>query len=214
MSSICWNVQEYCMLVKKASTWHVLWDRNFGQFLTTFLWNISCSWAHTQIEALSQDNIRHCRNPIALTWVNKNWILHIFNFIECFPDVVMVHNFFFEMLIPVMKVPFMSWHTELTHYDDVIMDAIASLITSLTIVYSTVSSDADQRKHQSSASLAFVWGIHRWLMNSPHKWPVTRKMFPFDDVIMPLKLGDRICVTPSTLVQIRVCHPLGDQIII
>ena len=42
----------------------------------------------------------------------------------------------------------------------------------------------DQRKHQSSASLAFVWGIHRWPVNSPHKWPVTRKMFPFDDVIM------------------------------
>ena len=43
---------------------------------------------------------------------------------------------------------------------------------------------ADQRKHQSSASLVFVRGSHRWHMNSPHKWPVTRKMFPFDDVIM------------------------------
>ena len=50
--------------------------------------------------------------------------------------------------------------------------------------YATVYSDADQRKHQSSASLAFVWGIHRAPVNSPHKWPVTRKMFPFDDVIM------------------------------
>ena len=48
-----------------------------------------------------------------------------------------------------------------THYTDVIMGAIASQITSLTVVYSTVYSDADQRKHQSSASLAFVWGIHR-----------------------------------------------------
>ena len=57
-------------------------------------------------------------------------------------------------------------------------------ITSLTIVYSTVYSDADQSKHQSSASLAFVRGIHRGPVNSPHKWPVTRKMFPFDDVIM------------------------------
>ena len=47
-----------------------------------------------------------------------------------------------------------------------------------------VYSGADQRKHQSSASLAFVRGIHRWAVNSPHKWPVTRKMFPFDDVIM------------------------------
>ena len=64
------------------------------------------------------------------------------------------------------------------------MSLIASQITSLTIVYSTVYSDADQRKHQSSASLAFVRGIHRGPVNSPHKWTVTRKMFPFDDVIM------------------------------
>ena len=53
------------------------------------------------------------------------------------------------------------------------MGAVASQITSLTIVYSTVYSDADQRKHQSSASLAFVRGIHRGPVNSPHKWPVT-----------------------------------------
>ena len=70
------------------------------------------------------------------------------------------------------------------HYNDVIMGAMASQITSLTIVYSTVHSGADQRKHQSSASLAFVRGIHRWPVNSPHKWPVTRKIFPFDDVII------------------------------
>ena len=60
------------------------------------------------------------------------------------------------------------------------MTTVASQITSLTVVYSTVYSDADQRKHVSSASLAFVWGIHR----DPHKGPVTRKMFPFGDVIM------------------------------
>ena len=58
------------------------------------------------------------------------------------------------------------------------MSLIASQITSLTIVYSTVYSDTDQRKYQSSAPLAFVWGIHRGPVNSPHKWPVTRKMFP------------------------------------
>ena len=64
------------------------------------------------------------------------------------------------------------------------MGAMAYKITSLTIVYSIVYSDVDQRKHQSSASLAFVWGIHRRPVNSPQKGPVTRKMFPFDDVIM------------------------------
>ena len=64
------------------------------------------------------------------------------------------------------------------------MGEIAYQIISLDIVYSTLYSGADQSKHQSSASLAFVWGIHRGPVNSPHKWPVTRKMFPFDDVIM------------------------------
>ena len=72
----------------------------------------------------------------------------------------------------------------ITHYGDVIMGKIASQITSLTIVYSTVYVDADQRKHQSFASLAFVRGIHQGPVNCPHKRPVTRKMFPFDDVIM------------------------------
>ena len=64
------------------------------------------------------------------------------------------------------------------------MRAIASQITSLTIVYSTVYSGADQRKHQSSASLAFVGGILRGPVNSPQKGPVTRKVFPFGDVIL------------------------------
>ena len=72
----------------------------------------------------------------------------------------------------------------LLHYSDVILGVIASQITSLTLVYLTVYSDTDQRKHQSSASLAFVRGTHRGPVNSPHKWPVMRKMLPFDDVIM------------------------------
>ena len=64
------------------------------------------------------------------------------------------------------------------------MGAIVSEITSIAIVYLTVYSGADQRKHQSSASLAFVLGSRRSPVNSPHKGPVMRKMFPFDDVIM------------------------------
>ena len=55
------------------------------------------------------------------------------------------------------------------HYNDVIMGAMASQITSLTIVYSTIYSGADRRKHQSSASGAFVRGIHRSPVNSPHQ---------------------------------------------
>ena len=78
----------------------------------------------------------------------------------------------------------------LSHYGDVLMDTMASQITSLTIVYSTVYSGTDQRKHQSSASLAFVRGIHRWPVNTAHKGSVTRKLFPFDDVIMT-KSGEK-----------------------
>ena len=70
------------------------------------------------------------------------------------------------------------------HYDDVIMTTLAPQITSLMVVYSIVYSGVDQRKHQNSASLAFVRGIHRGPVNPAHKWPVTRKMFPCDDVIM------------------------------
>ena len=79
--------------------------------------------------------------------------------------------------------PIIRWF----HYNDVIMTTMASQITSLTVVYSTVYSVADQRKHQSSASLAFVWGIHRdrWIPRT--KRPVTRKKFLFDDVIMWIK---------------------------
>ena len=77
------------------------------------------------------------------------------------------------------------WISGVQHYNGVIMGVMASQITSLTIVYSTDFSGTDQRKHQSSASLAILRGIHRRPVNSPHKWPVTRKMFPFDDVTWP-----------------------------
>ena len=72
------------------------------------------------------------------------------------------------------------------------MSAISSQITSLTFVYSAVYPGADQSKNQSAASLAFVWGP----VNSPHKWPVTRKMFPFDDVIMG-----------SSVFLVTICEP-------
>ena len=77
-------------------------------------------------------------------------------------------------------------HAGNVHYSDVIMSAMASQIADVLIVCLNVCSVADQRKHQSSMSLAFVRGIHRWQVNSPHKGPVTRKMFPFDDVIMKI----------------------------
>ena len=79
---------------------------------------------------------------------------------------------------------FVFWLSLHIHYNDVIMSTMASQINSLMIVYSTVYSDIDERKHQNSSSLVFVRGIHRWPVNSLHKGPVTRKVVPFDDVIM------------------------------
>ena len=94
-----------------------------------------------------------------------------------------------------------SWHDVIislqvtsSHYCDVVMGAMASQITSLTIVYSIVHSGADQRKHQSSALPAFVGGIHRWPVNTPHIGPETRKMFLFDDVIMSSVITDPWCL--------------------
>ena len=87
------------------------------------------------------------------------------------------------------------------------MSAVASLTTSLTIVYSTVYSDANQRKHQRSASLDFVRGIHRWPVNPPSQGPVPRKIFPFDDVIMVYNIA-----WPAAIWSCRN-HLLNDNII-
>ena len=80
------------------------------------------------------------------------------------------------------------------HYSDVIMSAMTCQITSVSIVFSTVCSGADRRKHQSSTSLAIVRGIHRWPVDFPHKGPVKRNMFPFDDIIMR---GDKPLSEPT-----------------
>ena len=99
------------------------------------------------------------------------------------------------------QVPSQLSHSDtghFVHYSGVIRGAITSQIASLTIVYSLVYSGANQGNHQSSASLAFGWGIHRWPVNSPHKWPVMRNMFPFDDVIM---VGDGVCYQTAPLSQ-------------
>ena len=101
----------------------------------------------------------------------------------------------------------MSTVVILKHYSDVIMSTMASQITSLTIVYSTVYSGADQRKHQSSASVAFVRGIHRWPVNSPHKGPVTRKMFLFDGVIMNNCWNNIAMYTSNSMASYREISP-------
>ena len=75
--------------------------------------------------------------------------------------------------------------SEVPYYIDVIMSVKSPASRLLTQPF---IHGAGQRKHQSSESLAFVSGIHRWPVNSPHKGPVMRKLFPFDDVIIPLMI--------------------------
>ena len=88
------------------------------------------------------------------------------------------------------------------NYSCVIISVMASQITSLAVVHSTAYTGADKRKHQSSTSLAFERGIHRWPVNSSHKGPVTRKMVPFDDVIMSFSPQVR-WVTMTTIESLR-----------
>ena len=64
-----------------------------------------------------------------------------------------------------------------------------SQITSISTACSTICSATDQRKHQRSTSLAFARGIHWWPVDSPHKGPVTWKIFSFDDIIMKVLFG-------------------------
>ena len=96
-----------------------------------------------------------------------------------------------EWRVERRKIPWLPGsldHYSAPHCSDIIMSVMASEIICVLIVYSTVWSGADQIKHQSSASLAFVRGIHWWPVNSPHKGPITPNIFPFHDVI--LKIGN------------------------
>ena len=90
-----------------------------------------------------------------------------------------VHHYGWQQYSEVMAGPWFWFH-----YRDIIMSAMASQTIDMSLLGSTICSGMDQRKRQRSVSLAFVRGIHQWLVDSPHKGPVTQKMFPFDDVIM------------------------------
>ena len=105
-------------------------------------------------------------------------------FLSFFFSIVPFH-LVFVVASKIKLITFYCSHFEWPeHYSNIIMSAMVSQIISLTIVYWIVYSGADQRKHHSSASLAFVRGIHRWPVNSPHKGPVTRSVFPFDGVVV------------------------------
>ena len=100
-------------------------------------------------------------------------------------------------------------HHKFMYYSDVIMSAMASHITTVSIISSTVCSGADQRKHQSFVSLAFVIGIYRWPVDSPHKGLVTRKIFLYHDFIMH-NFGFSVCIKRVLVTcQLQQGSPLG-----
>ena len=91
------------------------------------------------------------------------------------------------------------------HHSDVIMSMMATQIAGISIVYWSVSSGADQRKHRSSVPLAFVREIHHWPGNSQHKRPVKWKIFTFDDIIMFSHVTWRISSTIAAMRHDRKC---------
>ena len=123
----------------------------------------------------------------SISWTMR--FIHLRSFIECVFHCLLTPRQTASITVRLFNLKVIYWKNNRgritvfqlssAHYNDVIMSTIASQITSPTIVYWTVYSGTE-----CSTSLAFVRGIHRWPVNSPHTGPVTRKMFPFDDVIM------------------------------
>ena len=144
-----------------------------------FLWQRCLRWSYLSIRTLL-----YCSSATSLAlwwWCFINWNSNATILSKLLPSQNQQLCFWFQHHMQKDQVVFFA---DKTHYNDVRMSAMVSYITSLTIVYSTVYTGADHRKHQSSALLVFVREIHRLPVNSPHKGPVTCKMFPFDDVNM------------------------------
>ena len=155
----------------------ILSIRPYGTYFSEILFMIqkfSLKEMHTKISSTK------CGYCIGL---NVSISFYCDNILSLLPDLRYSFTllFYFSMISP-------TWW----HHNDVIMSSRASQIASLTIVWATVYSGTDQRKHQSSASPAFVWGIHRWPVNSPHKGPVTRNIFLFNDVIIASRANEVI----------------------
>ena len=114
------------------------------------------------------------------------------------------------------QIPHREHVVAVMHYSNVIMGTMASQITSLTTVlifYLTVYLGADQRTNQRSTSLAFVWWIHRWPVNSQHKRPVAWQMLPFDDVIVVYKtsvINNNVVFIPVQVI-IRIVYRSNQQ---
>ena len=145
---------------------------------------------------LEKTQITHCRDQTMIfLWLERCWMLPFSWYTR-------------ENTMPWMNVA-INIHQQGIFSTGRI--TVASQITGVSIVWPTDGSDADQRKHQSSASLAFVREIHRWPVNSPYKGLVTRKLFPFDDIVM--FSDDMITVSNNERHYMYVCSPSLAEIV-
>ena len=144
--------------------------------------------------------MHHLTLPLKLEFSTKYARYECIDPLPCYFKIGVLNRYVSQtrvIIITLAALERVVYTSTFLHYSDTIMDAMASKITRVAIVYATVYSGADQRKHQSSASLAFVREIHRWPVIFPHKGPVPRKMFPFDDVIMLIAVRTRQNIWPE-----------------
>ena len=172
-----------CNICSHWLTLHSVINREQTQILLAI--KKYCAWSVKYLFEISCDHGNFEGNMSTSWWCHgMAWLIQYCLWEGNVPRAGNVGFEIFLLLTPTIFLTDNQVDSNLRHYSDVIMDAMASQTTSLTVVHSTVYSGADQRKHQSSASLAFMQGIHWWSVKSPHKWRVTQKMFPFNDVIM------------------------------
>ena len=181
MTSSNGNIFRVTGALWEESTGHLVVSSHKGQWRGALMFSLICAWTNDWTNNRDAGDLRrHCTHYDVTVMKKSLWRVNG----RIGPPWHFQSRLPFNTLRPRQTRRHFACDIFKGHCDDVTMSLMASQITSLTIVYSTVYSDADLRKHQSSASLAFVRGNHRGPVNSPHKWPVMRKMFPFYDVIM------------------------------
>ena len=169
-----------------------------GQWRGALMFSLICIWINGLVNNREAGDLRchHSHYDITIMcgdcWGHCVWsslhevIVTAFNAPVMIKRSALPSTDFDTTLLVIISLKSYYWvmWVILGHYNDVIMSAMASQITGFSVVCSTVGLGVDQRKYQSSVSLAFVRGIHQWPVNSPQKRPVTWKIFPFDEVIM------------------------------
>ena len=116
-------------------------------------------------------------------------------------NIIYKHWFQYPTIMQLLLHAYNEYVFNHTHYNGVIMRAMASQVAGASNVCFTVGSGADQRKHQRT----FVWGIHRSPVNSLHKGPITKKMFPFDDIIIWQPHLEKVLLLFYKLIQRSIC---------